>query len=211
MIRYELGDVAAVRRAWAVAAVRAMMTLAPLVLALELGRQSGWTPRSPSLALAAAVCVLLATQSWVQGAAVTRRLRALRVFVDDDTITAEIGRDARSIARSRVVRIVEIAGALGGMRVESDPDPRTGVPVIVTVPCGGEGFGDVRAHLERWRGVERRGKRGPFLRILSGVAVIAAVFFLPFALDDFVVRSKLVAALLVVFVWLAMRWKLRAY
>jgi hypothetical protein len=80
----------------------------------------------------------------------------------------------------------------------------------VTIPRGGEGFGDVRAHLERWGTIEHRNRRGPLVRLAVGIAVVAAIFFLPFVLEDVVARSPVGAALLVVGAWGAMRWTLRA-
>ena len=45
--------------------------------------------------------------------------------------------------------------------------------------------------------------------MISGAAVVAAVFFLPFLLDDFVARSKLVAAIIVLLAWAVARWTMR--
>jgi hypothetical protein len=140
---------------------------------------------------------------------VRRRLRALVVVVDDDGIRVDSARDALGIQRARVARIVEVEGALGGLRVESEPDPRSGVVSVVRVPRGVDAFGEVRASLERWRPLERRGRRGPALRVALGAIVVAAIFFVPFLLDDFVGRSKLVAAGLVFAMWLVMRAVMR--
>jgi hypothetical protein len=57
--------------------------------------------------------------------------------------------------------------------------------------------------------IERRGRRGPAMRVAMGVAVVAAIFFVPFLLEDFVARSKLVAVGLVAGMWLVMRVALR--
>jgi hypothetical protein len=47
------------------------------------------------------------------------------------------------------------------------------------------------------------------MRVLSGVAVVAAVFFLPFVLDDLVTRSKVLPAVLVLLAWAVTRWTMR--
>jgi hypothetical protein len=47
------------------------------------------------------------------------------------------------------------------------------------------------------------------MRVAVGVAVVAAIFFVPFLLEDFVARSKLVAAALVAGMWLVTRVVLR--
>jgi hypothetical protein len=95
------------------------------------------------------------------------------------------------------------------MRVESVPDARSGIVYVAHVPRGGEGYADVRARLESWGPVERRGRRGPAVRLAIAVVVVAGIFFVPFLLDDFVARSKLVAAALVVGTWLVMRTAMR--
>ena len=59
--------------------------------------------------------------------------------------------------------------------------------------------------LESWTTIERRGRRGPATRVAMGAAVVGAIFFVPFLLEDFVARSKVVAAALVAATWVAMR------
>jgi hypothetical protein len=186
VIRYELGAAAARRRAAAGSAIGAATALAPVVLGLELLPHLGWSPTGIFWAVAAAIGAL-----------------------DDDAIATATPSDTLTVPRARVARIVEVHGALGGLRVESQPDPRTGVVLIASVPRGGDRFGDVRAALERWRPIERRPRLGVGVRVLSGAAVVAAVFFLPFLLDDFVARSKVAAAFLVVLAWAVARWTMR--
>jgi hypothetical protein len=133
----------------------------------------------------------------------------MKVTVEDASIRVDGPRDGWTIDRDRVARILEIDGSLGGVRVESLPDPRSGVVFVVDVPRGGAGWADVRAAVEQWRPVERRSRRGPAVRLLVGALVVAGIFFLPFLLDDFVARSQLVAAGLVAATWIAMRLALR--
>jgi len=209
VIVYRLGAVAAKRRAGATAMVRAVTALTPVVLAAELLPRLGWSPAGPLLAVAAALFALVVVRALVQYGTAKRRLGSLRVTLDDDSLATETAADRLTVPRSTVARIVEIDGALGGIRVDSAPDIASGVVLSASVPRGGDGFGEVRARLEQWRTIERRGKAGSGVRLLLGVAVVVAMFFLPFVLDDFVARSRLLAGGTVVVAWAAIRWTMR--
>jgi hypothetical protein len=209
VIRYRLGAPAAKRRAAAASAIGAATAVAPVVLGFELLPRLGWSPTGMFWLVAAAIGALIVVRTVSQYTTARRRLSALEVTLDDEGIATATPSDALTVARSRVARIVEVQGALGGLRVESEPDPRTGVVLVASVPRGGEHFGDVRAALERWRPIERRARLGIGVRVLSGAAVVAAVFFLPFLLDDFVGRSRAVAGVLVLLAWAVARWTMR--
>ncbi len=209
MIRYRLGAPAAKRRAAAASAIGAATAVAPVVLGFELLPRLGWSPTGMFWLVAAAIGALIVVRTVSQYTTARRRLSALEVTLDDEGIATATPSDALTVARARVARIVEVQGALGGLRVESEPDPRTGVVLVASVPRGGEHFGDVRAALERWRPIERRPRLGIGVRVLSGAAVVAAVFFLPFVLDDFVGRSRAVAGVLVLLAWAVARWTMR--
>jgi hypothetical protein len=209
VIRYRLGAPAAKRRAAAASAIGAATAVAPVVLGFELLPRLGWSPTGMFWLVAAAIGALIVVRTVSQYTTARRRLSALEVTLDDEGIATATPSDALTVARSRVARIVEVQGALGGLRVESEPDPRTGVVLVASVPRGGEHFGDVRAALERWRPIERRPRLGIGVRVLSGAAVVAAVFFLPFLLDDFVGRSRAVAGVLVLLAWAVARWTMR--
>jgi hypothetical protein len=209
VIEYRLPEGAARRRAQAAAVVRAVTSLMPVVLAVVLLRRLGHAPNGWFWAVVAFLVVLVVVRSLVGYGTVRRRLAAMKITVEDASIRVDGPRDGWSIDRSRVARIVEIDGSLGGVRVESEPDPRSGVVFVVDVPRGGAGWADVRAAVEQWRPVERRSRRGPAVRLFMGALVVAGIFFLPFLLDDFVARSKLVAAGLVAATWIAMRLSLR--
>jgi hypothetical protein len=208
-LRYRLGDVQASRRALASSLIGAATALAPVVLAVILLRRLGWAPGALFWAVGAALGALVVVRAVLSFSGARRRLRALVVTIDDDAIRADGTRAGDSLARTRVARLVEIDGALGGLRVASDPDPGTGDVHEIRVPRGGEGYADVRARLESWRPVERRGRRGPAVRLVLGALVVAGIFFIPFLLDDFVVRSRILAAALVGGVWIAMRAAMR--
>jgi hypothetical protein len=209
MIAYELGDAASTSRARAVAIVWAGATLAPLVLAVEILTRNGWNLPPAFWAVAAALAALVVVRALVHYGASRRRLRSLRVLVDADSITTSTRRESHMIRRADVARIVEIDGPLGGLRVEPRRDAAGAIGPSATVPRGGAGFGELRAALESWGSIERRGLRGPAARVGIVVAIVAGVFFLPFFLDDVVLRSHWLAPISVVLVWVAMRWAMR--
>lgn len=209
VIAYGLGDDAAGRRARWVAVVGAVAGLAPIVLAVELLGRMAFRPPRAVWAIFFAAGVLVLVRAVVQAGAARRRLRALRVTIDEAAITAASWREVHRVERDRVARIVEVDGALGGIRVESLPDPRTFAVTVASLPRGGPGYGEARARLERWRSIDRRGRRGPLVRLALGAAVVVSMFVLPFVLEDFVARSPAAAAVIVVLAWLTMRVALR--
>ena len=209
MIRYTLPPGASQRRALVTALARALTSLAPVLLAVVLLRRMGWAPTGMFWAVVAALVALVVVRAVVGYSSARRRLGSMAIVLEDDEIRIEGLRDGWSVLRARTARIVEVEGSLGGLRVESEPDGRSGVVYVVDVPRGGEGFAEVRARLETWRPVERRGRRGRTMRLAMGALVVAGIFFLPFLLDDFVARSRVLAAALVAGMWIAMRMALR--
>jgi len=208
-LEYRLGEAVAKVRARAAALLGGATSLAPVVLAIVLLRRMGWGPSGPFWAVAGALCVLVAVRQSVAYGAMYRRLRALLVVVANDSVRVATGRAACAIARANVARIVEIEGPLGGLRVEGRADGAGAPAAVVHVPRGGADFAEVRARLERWRTIERRGRRGPAVRVAIGAAIVVAFFFAPFLLEDFVARSKVIAGVLVVGLWAAMRMAMR--
>jgi hypothetical protein len=213
VICYQLGAVAATRRARALAAVGATTAAAPLMLAAGIlhrfAHRLALTPTSLMWMVAIAGGVLVSVRALVQYSSAKQRLRALRVVVDDHSIATRTAHNAYAIPLARVARIVEIEGALGGLRIESEPEAGNGTVLVASVPCGGEAFAQVRSRLERWRAIERRQRRGPAKRWLLGALIVAAIFFLPFVLDDIAPRSNFIIAAFVALAWMAMRWALR--
>jgi hypothetical protein len=204
VIRYRLGDAEATRRARWGSVVGASSSLAPIALAIVLLHRLGWAPTTVFWAVVACLVVLVVTRAIAGYSSARRKLSALVVTLSEDDIHVASTRDGYAILRARVARIVEIDGSLGGLRVESYPDAR-GVVFEARVPRGGKGYAEVRARLESWRTIERRGRRAPRVRVALGALVVAGIFFVPFLLDDFVAHSKLVAAGLVAAMWLVMR------
>jgi hypothetical protein len=204
VIRYRLGDAEAKRRARWGLVVGASSSLAPIALAIVLLHRLGWAPTTGFWVVVACLVALVVTRASAGYSSARRKLRALVVTLSENDIHVASTRDGYAILRARVARIVEIDGSLGGLRVESYPDAR-GVVFEARVPRGGEGYAEVRARLESWRTIERRGRRAPRVRVALGALVVAGIFFVPFLLDDFVAHSKLVAAGLVTAMWLVMR------
>jgi hypothetical protein len=209
VIRYQLTASAANKRALAAALVRAATSMAPVVLCIVLLRRVGWAPTVAFWAVAAALCGLVVVRAVVGYSGARRRLASLAVTLEDDSIRVDGIREGWTIERDGIARIVEVDGSLGGLRVEGLPDPRTRVVHVASVPRGGPGYGEVRASLASWRPIDRRGRRGPAVRLAIGALVVAGIFFLPFVLDDFVARSRLLGAALVAGTWLVMRAAVR--
>ena len=91
-------------------------------------------------AVAVAIGALIVARTASQYTTARRRLASLRVTLDDDAIATATSSDALTVPRERIARIVEMRGALGGLRVESQPDPRSGVVIVASVPRGGDGL-----------------------------------------------------------------------
>jgi hypothetical protein len=191
------------------AALGAAATLAPVIFAMVLLSKLGRTPPGVLFWVAGGLVVLVCVRAWADYAAALRRLCSLVVLATDDDLRLETTRAAQVISRSRVARITEIDGPLGGLRVHSATDPGNEGAPFIDIPRGGEAFGDVRAHLERWRPIDRRGRRGPAIRVGLGAVIVVGIFFVPFLLDDLVARSRFFALALVVAAWLSMRAVLR--
>jgi hypothetical protein len=209
LIAYRLPASEANKRAVATSLVRAASQLMPLMLAVVLLNRLGLAPTAAFWAVVGAIVALVGVRAFVGWAASRRMLERLVVTLSDEDIRVEGVRDGWTIPRSRVARMFEVAGALGGLRVESLPDPRSGIVFVADFPRGGAGFADARARLETWGTVVRRGRRGPAVRVAIGVLVVVAIFFVPFLLEDVVARSRWIAAALVAGMWLVMRAALR--
>ncbi|HEX8796241.1 MAG TPA: hypothetical protein VF765_35065 [Polyangiaceae bacterium] len=209
LIAYRLPASEANKRAVATALVRAASQLMPLVLAVVLLHRLGWAPTAAFWAVVGAIVVLVVVRAVAGWAAARRTLAKLVVSLTADDVRVEGVRDGWTIPRARIARMLEVGGALGGLRVESLPDPRSGTVFVADFPRGGAGFADVRARLETWGTVVRRGRRGPAVRVAIGVLVVVAIFFVPFLLEDVVARSRWIAAALVAGMWLVLRAALR--
>jgi hypothetical protein len=196
-LAYRLGSQAVRQRALAGVAIAIVRSLAPIALAVVLLRRLGWATPVPFWIVVGALAVLVMVRAVVGFGTARRRLGSLEVTVTDEAIEVRGTREAYGIERSRVARMTEVTGPLGGIIVESQPDARSGVVLVAQVPRGGAGYGAVRHRLERWRAFERRGRRGPAARVAVFGLVVASIFFVPFLLDDFVAHSRLLGAMLI--------------
>jgi hypothetical protein len=205
-IEYSLGADAVKKRARATSAIATAAMFAPVALVVVLLRRLGYgtgPAERPALAIACGVFALVCVRAFVEARRLRRRLERLRVVAGADELRIETEAGTTRVPRAAIARAVEIDGLLGGVRLElRDLDD---APERVDLPRGGEAFGALRARIASWTPVERAPRRGRAARIAIGVVVIAAIFFLPFILEDFFGRSKPAALALVLGLWIALR------
>ena len=215
VVRYELGEPVARSRARATAALATAAALAPVALVVVLLRRLGYGVDPRHSAWVAAILGVLALLMVTRGFAAYRRSRrflaAFRVAVGDDELAVETPFARMRVPRAAVARVVDLDGALGGLRLElremlpAGDAAASDIPERLDIPRGGEKFGELRARLGAWRTIERAPRRSRAARVAIGATIVVGIFFLPFVLEDFVGRSKLVALALVLGVWLATR------
>jgi hypothetical protein len=208
-VSYRLGERAIETRARATAAIDLATALAPIALVLVLRHRLGYALSAWQWAVAAALVALTATRAVVRYRALARRLRKLVVTADEEGLRVDTASARIEVGRELVARIVDIDGPLGGLRVQLTRDASPDGPKRIDVPRGGERFGELRAQLAQWRAVERAGRRSRTARVLIGALVVVGIFFLPFFLEDFVARSRVLAFALVLGVWVAIRLTVR--
>jgi hypothetical protein len=202
-LRYTLPDEAARARGRATAAFSAVATAMPPILALVLLAQAELAPVRVLVPIAVLVAGLGAARAFAGYRIVTRRLRALEVRVHGDALEVRTVRVALTVRPRDIVRIVEIHGALGGLRLElRDAED---LPARIDVPRGGTGYGDLRARLATFSPIEHPPPRRRMTRIALGAAVVLAIFFVPFFVDDVVMRSRVAACVVVLALWVAAR------
>jgi hypothetical protein len=211
-LRYRLGDAVA-PRARATALVGAASSVAPVLLSLVLLYKLGFDPFdgraraswvAPVVgALLAAVALATVARALIVYKRAAAGLARYEARFDADSLVIETaGAPLLRVPRGSVARVTEVGGAFGGLRLELVGASRDSA---VSIPRGGERFGEVRSRLEEWRTVEPARRRGRVARLVIGALVIAAIFFVPFALDDLAGRSKALAVALVLSAWLVTR------
>jgi hypothetical protein len=208
-LAYELGDVAARGRARWTALLGTAAALGPVVLVVVLVQKLGYAAQPWAMAAIAALGALALARGAASYARLGRRLRAFRVAVDEDELTVRTVSAELRVRRDAIVRVTELEGALGGLRVMLRDDGDDAIPERIDIPRGGASYGELRARLASWRPIERAPRRGFVARFAIGAAVVAGIFFLPFVFEDFVVRSKIVAIALVLALWLVARFMTR--
>ena len=209
--RYRLAEVAIARRAlFGAVAETVSATAPPLFVLLVLSRLAVAPPKY--LAAGGVLLLLLAlARVWTTQRRLKRHLKQFVVEVGPLDVVIGTLRGEHRVPRPAIERIREIPGVLGGLRLEFTEgwDGKDDSPELVDVPRGGQGFADLRAALEDVRPLEppKRGRRA--LRIAIFAAVVVSIFFVPFALDLIGGQSRLIALVVVLAVWVAMRIFLR--
>jgi hypothetical protein len=193
-LRYALAEAAVLERGRATAIFGAVATVLPPLLVMILVAQLDLAPPTSLMIIAALVVALGAARGAVGYRRVLRRLRALVIRIDPEALVVDTARASLVVPRAAVARIIEIDGPLGGLRVELRPG--RDLPDRVDLPRGGEHFADLRAELGLW---------SPVTRVMLGVLVVLAIFFVPFFVEDVVARSRVVACAVILGVWLSMR------
>ena len=169
-----------------------------------------WIAAGALLALAA-VRVVMTYQRLV------RQLSRFSVHVEmsENAKSLAVRAGARTIALrpESIERLVEIGGSLGGVRLYIAESDRVGeVPARIDVPRGGSGFPILLRALITFAPEARfepPKPRSRVVRVVRGVGVVAALFFLPFFAVDFVHRSRLLAYALALLVFVIVRAALR--
>jgi hypothetical protein len=202
-LRYALAEAAVLERGRATAIFGAVATVLPPLLVMILVAQLDLAPPTSLMIIAALVVALGAARGAVGYRRVLRRLRALVIRIDPEALVVDTARASLVVPRAAVARIIEIDGPLGGLRVELRPG--RDLPDRVDLPRGGEHFADLRAELGLWSPVTRAPRRRRLTRVMLGVLVVLAIFFVPFFVEDVVARSRVVACAVILGVWLSMR------
>jgi len=123
------------------------------VLVIVLIAQMELAPLRIIVPIAVLVAVLGAARAVVGYRSTTRRLGALVVSFDGASLAVRTARAALNIVPSDVMRIVEVDGPLGGLRLElRETDD---LPARIDLPRGGALFADLRVALGHWRAIER--------------------------------------------------------
>lgn len=202
-VEYTLSEEAARARARTMAVWRAIATAMPPLLVVVLVREMDLAPMLLVLPIAALVLALAATRAIVDYGATARRLRALVVTVDEAGLVVKTARGPTRIPKEDIRRINEVTGPLGGLRLLVRE--REDLPGRVDLPRGGARFAELRVALEGIQRVEPTRRRGRVARVAFGVAIVLAIFFLPFFVEDVVARSRLAAGAVILALWVAMR------
>ena len=206
-MKYGLEASVATKRALAGAAAGTIATVGPVLFGLILLLRTGATL---DMTIVTAVCIALALLATLRSVLAFQRmraeLRALAIDVGEEMLEVQTRRRKHSIPRSAIESITEVPGWLGGLRVNlvEGWDGTRNAAEYLDVPRGGEGFGELRAALEKWKAVELPKRRGRLARIAIGIAIVLGLFFVPFLVAD-VGQSPIVAAGMVLAGFLAMR------
>jgi hypothetical protein len=206
-VKYSLDAAIVTKRALAGAAAGTIATVGPVVFGLVLLLRTG-ASMDPTLVWG--VCIALGVLAAVRSLIAFQRMRSelsgLAIDAGEETLEVKTRRRTHSLPRSAIESIVEVPGWLGGLRVilVERWDGTRDAAEYLDIPRGGEGFGELRAALEKWKTVELPKRRGRFARIAIGIAIVLGLFFVPFLVAD-VGQSPILAAAMVLAGFVAMR------
>lgn len=202
-LRYSLSEEVSRRRARAMAAWMAVAIAMPPVLVVGMVIEMKLAELRFVVPIALLVVVLAVVRGVIGYRASVRRLRAFVVELEDAAMVVRTLRATTRIARAEVSRILDVTGALGGLRLELRG--REDAVQRFDIPRGGEGYAELRGALAAWMPIEPTRRRGRIARVGFGVAVILAIFFMPFFVVDVVARSRVAACAVILALWIAMR------
>ena len=195
---YRLDEAAARSRARIVAAVGTAQALTPAVLVVVLVHKLGYVPDRIAVGGGAALIALALVRGFAEHARVVSRLARFEAEPGEDVLRIVFGAADVALAWSELSRATEVPGRLGGLRVETADGGR------FDLPRGGQGFGELRAAIAAKIPVSPAPRRARNVRVALGVGLVLAMFFVPFALDDVMGRSRLAALGIVAAAWLAL-------
>lgn len=200
-MRYVLAPPTVRARARVVAASGTAVAVAPAWLMVVLGWELGLVSRGIAIALAGAIAVLGVVRAILVHRRAKAKLGALAIEVEEEALTVHTTEGETRVPPRAITRVTEIEGAYGGLRVEvAGPS----LPPRFEVPRGGDAFGELRAWLAARAPVVRAPRLGPAARVGLVVAIVVALFFVPFVVAD-ARGSRLAVALVLVVAWGAMR------
>lgn len=213
-VEYRLAPEAALSRARTSAALATFSALAPAVFTVLALYKLDLVPRVYLLVVLGLLTLLAGARIVFGYQQVLRHLSAFVVRASDDpedVVMIDTRRGRFDVPKKAILRVREIAGTLGGLRVDLEPewDGEKDSPEVVDIPRGGAAFGELRGVFETIKPVELPKKRSRVVRVVLGVAIIFGIFFLPFFIDDVFGKSKLLAVALVLVVWIGLRFVVR--
>lgn len=184
--------------------------LAPLGFVATLAKRLRYEISDVAIAISVVLVLLLTVRAIAGYGKTRRRLNAFRVGAHVDHLEFETFSEKLTVPRSAIERITEITGPLGGLRIELQANAHPAGISRFDVPRDGPLFAVLRARLQSWAPLVSSRRKTRSVRVGLGIAAILAFFFLPFVIDDVLSRSRPLPCLLVLALWLLLRFLLRA-
>jgi hypothetical protein len=222
-VDYRLDPAAVRRRARAVALLGSLALIAPGALIAVLVAGQGVLRNGLVVTTALLLLLLAVVRAAVTYGRLVRQLGRFSVRVKarrsgeaeaeaEQVLVLRAGQRTIELRPESIERLVEIAGALGGLRMRIADSELLEVPPQIDIPRGGEGFAELVRAVVAFAPAARFDpprRRPPILRFARGAAVVAALFFLPFLAVDFIHRSRLLAYGVALLVFVVVRAALR--